>query len=175
MSPNGRVQVSLAKFLMDQSKLSGIGNYLLSETLHLAAVHPFARCATRDLPQPPTISRDLTRSPITSHGRPVRFARCADLSAADWAAVHAAASNVTAASYAAQTALAAARASGSLSLTHGTLDAMAASGDFRLRVYRRTADATRGLPVLKQTGPHGRSIFWVPQMQTRAAPPPDGR
>ena len=140
-STKRRAQVAVAKFLMDQSKLAGIGNYLLSETLHRASVHPFAKCA--------------------------------DLSGADWAQVHAAASNVTAASYAAQVNLATARARGSLSLTHGTLGAMAQSGVFSLRVYRQTVDPVRGLPVRKETGPHGRSIFWVPEMQTRGAPPTD--
>lgn len=36
--------VPLAKFLMDQSKTSGIGNYILSESLFLARIYPFAAC-----------------------------------------------------------------------------------------------------------------------------------
>lgn len=35
----------LAVFLMDQKRTSGIGNYVLSEVLYLAKIHPFANCA----------------------------------------------------------------------------------------------------------------------------------
>lgn len=36
--------VPLAKFLIDQKKTAGVGNYLLSEALHRAAVWPWAAC-----------------------------------------------------------------------------------------------------------------------------------
>ena len=37
--------VPVARFLMDQGKTAGIGNYLLSETLYKAAVYPWAACS----------------------------------------------------------------------------------------------------------------------------------
>ena len=40
--------VPVAKFLMDQSKTCGIGNYILSETLYLARVFPWAACGDLD-------------------------------------------------------------------------------------------------------------------------------
>ena len=131
-----RRAVPLCKFLMDQSKTAGIGNYLLSELLHRAAIHPFAACG--------------------------------DLSDEEWADVHEAAAHVTQGSYASQAAIAAAGGARALSATRGTFAAMAPT--FELQVYRRTADAARGLPVRQDVGPHGRSIFWVPETQTRARP-----
>jgi formamidopyrimidine-DNA glycosylase len=126
--------VPVAKFLMDQSKVASIGNYLLSESLYKAQVHPFAVCG--------------------------------DLSNADWAALHEAASRTTVASYASQAALAAAAGDGALSATYGTFAEMEPA--FQLLVYRRSeAD---GLPVRQEEGPHGRSIFWVPEKQTRGRP-----
>ena len=40
--------VPVAKFLMDQGKTSGIGNYILSETLYLARIYPWSRCGDLD-------------------------------------------------------------------------------------------------------------------------------
>ena len=40
--------VPVARFLMDQSKTAGIGNYVLSETLYKAAVYPWAKCGDLD-------------------------------------------------------------------------------------------------------------------------------
>lgn len=40
--------VPVAKFLMDQGKTSGIGNYILSETLYLSRVYPWAKCGDLD-------------------------------------------------------------------------------------------------------------------------------
>ena len=40
-----RASVPVAKFLMDQSKTSGIGNYVLSEVLYKARIYPWAACA----------------------------------------------------------------------------------------------------------------------------------
>ena len=40
--------VPVAKFLMDQGKTAGIGNYLLSETLYKARVYPWASCGDLD-------------------------------------------------------------------------------------------------------------------------------
>ena len=40
--------VPVAKFLMDQGKTAGIGNYLLSETLYKARVWPWAACGDLD-------------------------------------------------------------------------------------------------------------------------------
>ena len=114
---------------MDQGKTAGIGNYILSETLYLARVWPWARCA--------------------------------DLDDEAWGAVHAAATDVIGRSYAAQSALA--RRGGSdadVSATYGTLFT------FELYAYRRRT-SPEGHAVRQDVGPHGRSVFWVPERQTR--------
>lgn len=43
-----RAQVAVAKWLMDQTKTAGIGNYILSETLFAAEVWPWARVGDLD-------------------------------------------------------------------------------------------------------------------------------
>jgi formamidopyrimidine-DNA glycosylase len=135
--------VPLAKFLMDQKKTSGIGNYILSESLFLASLWPMAKCA--------------------------------DLDGAAWADLHAAVRDVITRSYTSQSALAAAESSaessasshrgGVISATRGT------TFTFQLYVYGRSF-TNEGLRVRKDVGPHGRSIFWVPQQQQRAAAHP---
>eukprot|EP00316_Scyphosphaera_apsteinii_P024183 CAMPEP_0119326910 /NCGR_PEP_ID=MMETSP1333-20130426/69575_1 /TAXON_ID=418940 /ORGANISM="Scyphosphaera apsteinii, Strain RCC1455" /LENGTH=318 /DNA_ID=CAMNT_0007335349 /DNA_START=390 /DNA_END=1346 /DNA_ORIENTATION=- len=124
--------VAVAKFLMNQGKTSGIGNYILSETLYLARIYPWAICG--------------------------------DLDEEAWTAVHAAAVDVISRSYSSQAALAerASIAQQQLSATFGTLFS------FELYVYRKKR-SPEGHPVLKDTGPHGRSVFWVSQRQTRGS------
>lgn len=123
-----RAQVAVAKFLMDQSKTAGIGNYVLSETLHAARVWPWARCG--------------------------------DLDDEAWADVHAAAADVIGRSYSSQAALAAAQGRGAISATRGT------TWTFELRAYRQTRTAC-GQPIVRAEGPHGRAVFWAPELQTR--------
>ena len=116
---------------MDQSKTSGIGNYILSEVMYLARVYPWATCGALD---------DDT-----------------------WAAVHAAATDVIGRSYAAQSQMATGDGDADtprLSATYGTLFA------FELYAYRRTT-CPDGNAVRQDKGPHGRSVFWVPERQTR--------
>mmetsp|Transcript_24755 Transcript_24755/g.50214 ORF Transcript_24755/g.50214 Transcript_24755/m.50214 type:complete len:154 (+) Transcript_24755:277-738(+) len=40
-----RARVRVAKFMMDQGKTSGVGNYVLSELLYKARIYPWAACA----------------------------------------------------------------------------------------------------------------------------------
>uniref|UniRef100_A0A7S3B397 Formamidopyrimidine-DNA glycosylase H2TH DNA-binding domain-containing protein n=1 Tax=Haptolina ericina TaxID=156174 RepID=A0A7S3B397_9EUKA len=131
-STSRRMNVPVAKFLMDQSKTSGIGNYILSETLYKASVYPWALCGA--------------------------------LGEADWEAVHAAAMETIRGSYAAQAALAAAGGAAALSATRGTFAAI--EPRFELLVYRQAA-APDGFAVRRDEGPHGRSVFWVPERQVR--------
>jgi formamidopyrimidine-DNA glycosylase len=51
----------LAVFLMDQGKIAGIGNYILSEVLYRAEVHPWALCGQLDV----ATSRELYRAIAT--------------------------------------------------------------------------------------------------------------
>ena len=87
---------------------------------------------------------------------------CADLSTDDWVAVHTAATETLCSSYAAQAALAAAAGAG-VSITRGTFAAM--EPRFRLLAYSQ--EQAGGLPVRRDEGPHGRSVFWVPLRQVR--------
>ena len=34
----------MAKFLMDQSRISGLGNYLKSDALYVCGIHPLSKC-----------------------------------------------------------------------------------------------------------------------------------
>ena len=155
--PRG-ARVAVAKFLMDQSKTAGIGNYILSETLYLARVHPWALCA--------------------------------DLDDDAWAEVHAAANDVIQRSYTAQAQLASAAARTAAEPTEAAEDPCQRQGDrttptpvrrlaptrgttfaFRLYVYRQMRSED-GHAVLRGDGPHGRSIFWVPERQTRGLSAP---
>lgn len=128
--------VPVAKFLMDQSKTAGIGNYLLSETLHRAHVWPWAACA--------------------------------DLDEAEWSALHAAAAEVICESYESQRA--ASRAARAADADADAVPRTRGAFTFPLLVFRRDrTDA--GLEVRRSLGPHGRSVFWVPELQRRGRPP----
>ena len=105
-SSRRRAAVPVAKFLMDQSKTAGIGNYVLSEVAlprgpsqHSTTAQP--RCHSRwcclaqltDCVSPPQ---------VLYKARVYPWAACADLVDSDWAEVHAAASQTLRASYASQ-------------------------------------------------------------------------
>lgn len=96
------------------------------------------------------------------------WARCADLDEQAWTQVHSAATDVIGRSYAAQSALAqrgtpAGAARQDVSATYGTLFT------FELYAYRQRT-SPEGHEVRQDTGPHGRSVFWVPSRQTRGLP-----
>lgn len=121
----------LAKFLMDQRRTAGIGNYILSEVLYAARVHPWAIVA--------------------------------DISEAGWADLYHCAAAIISASYRAQ-------ASPALGIAHGSVQDMTEAAEgFSVKVYRRSR-CPAGHAVVREEGPHGRSIHWVPQLQTRFAP-----
>jgi formamidopyrimidine-DNA glycosylase len=46
MGMETRLERYVARFLMDQSKTSGIGNYILSEVFYMARIHPWAECGS---------------------------------------------------------------------------------------------------------------------------------
>ena len=96
------------------------------------------------------------------------FARCGDLEEADWARLHAAASDVIQRSYSSQRALAEQQASSGspISATRGT------TYSFELHVFRRPCTAD-GAPVRRDEGPHKRSVYWVPERQRRGMKPAD--
>ena len=94
------------------------------------------------------------------------WARCGALAADEWDGLHAAVDAVVRASYRAQRDAAARRRgrdAGHLSVTRGEFG-------FELRVYRR-ARTPEGAAVRRDDGPHGRGVYWVPEMQTRGRPP----
>jgi formamidopyrimidine-DNA glycosylase len=62
----------VAVFLMDQKKTAGIGNYILSESLYRARVHPFATCGALDMQSWATLHAaiaDVMRESYASQGR----------------------------------------------------------------------------------------------------------
>ena len=130
--------VPVAKFLMDQSKTAGIGNYILSETLFLARIWPWARCG--DLSDEEWTAVHEAASDVIE--RSYRSQRAlAEANAAEAVAARGAGTR-------------------SLSATRGT------TFTFELHVFRRTQTAS-GMAVRHSEGPHKRSIFWVEELQTR--------
>ena len=95
------------------------------------------------------------------------WARCGALAADEWDGLHAAVDAVVRASYFSQRDAAArgrARDAGHLSVTRGEFG-------FELCVYRR-ARTPDGAAVRRDDGPHGRGVYWVPEVQTCGLPPP---
>ncbi len=158
----------LAVFLMDQGKTSGIGNYILSEVLFATRTHPWALLG--------------------------------DVDEARWRAVHGAASRIIWQSFAAQSLQSTTAAVGEavdaavgvgvdeagasakgVAIEHGKVHELEPEG-FQLMVYgrRRTppvpdaddASTTATWEVQRAEGPHKRTVHFVPQLQTGAAPPP---
>jgi len=66
-------------------------------------------------------------------------------------------------------AVAPARSGGGVARTRGTFAAIAAS--FQLLVYRK-GETAEGWVVQRAPGPHGRSVFWVEEVQVRGRPSP---
>ena len=133
----------LAVFLMDQTKTSGIGNYILAEALYRARIHPWARVG--QVAQNPELVKEL----------------------------HAAIRDISYGSFEAQVASSRRRAGlpplpplkspeAFLKSSHRR----GCGGSFEMQVYGRTM-CPRGYPVVRDVnGPHKRTIHWVPAVQT---------
>ena len=146
--------VPLAKFLMDQSKTAGIGNYILSETLYLARVNPWAACGDLD--------REAWAAVHAAASDVIGRSYASQAALAEAQAARAAQVAQTGVSLATGAAELSTYSGGrrSLSATRGT------TYTFRLHVYRRSV-TDEGLVVRKEEGPHKRSVFWVPERQIR--------
>ena len=126
---------------MDQTKTSGIGNYILAEALYRARVHPFARVGDLDeemIADLYTEIRDISNHSFASQqeGMQTRAKRAKGCGAGY---IH----------------------SGSSSRQF----------EFKLLVYGQKSDPL-GHRVRREEGAHGRTIHWVPEVQTRGAPAP---
>ena len=115
----------LTKFLIEQKRFSGIGNYIISEILYRARVSPFASCGALREHEP----------------------SCRD--------IYGAIVDVITSSYLSQ-----------------TPRRQQEGHTFTFQVYRQQVCSQTGETIVKETGPHGRSVFWVPSLQTRCVPPP---
>mmetsp|Transcript_4961 Transcript_4961/g.6915 ORF Transcript_4961/g.6915 Transcript_4961/m.6915 type:complete len:224 (-) Transcript_4961:556-1227(-) len=107
---------SLAVFLMDQSKTSGVGNYILSESLYRARISPWATV------------EELSSAQCSELFHHIR--------------------NVIYTSYEKQT---------GASFQPGSHNSI-------LRVYGRSFDS-QGRKVVRGEGPHGRTVWFVPEVQ----------
>ena len=58
--PRGSARRRCCRFLMNQARTAGIGNYVLSEALHRARVHPFAECGALDDARPTARCHEAT-------------------------------------------------------------------------------------------------------------------
>ena len=70
-------KVPVARFLMDQGKTAGIGNYILSETLYKAAVYPWAVCGTLEEADWKAIHAAATETIEASYAAQAALARAA--------------------------------------------------------------------------------------------------
>ena len=62
-----RPQMNICKFLMDQSKISGIGNYILAEGLYRATIDPFASLQEINEDQQRKLFRELRATAMESY------------------------------------------------------------------------------------------------------------
>ena len=118
---------NICKFLMDQSKLSGIGNYILAEGLYRARIDPFASLDEINIDQRKDLYKEL-REVISS-------------------------------SYNAQGLT---RPNGG---TYRRVDGSSGQFEFQLQCYGQTISPNNNPIVREVDGPHGRTIWYVPEEQ----------
>ena len=155
--------VPLARWLMDQGKTSGIGNYILSESLYLARLYPWACCG--DLADEDWVALHAAITDVIARSYHSQNALADSQAAAAEGSVAPAASSAGQGQGQGQRMASSAGQgqvrSRTLSSTRGT------TYTFELHVFRRTSTAD-GLAVRQDEGPHKRSVHWVPERQVRA-------
>lgn len=116
---------NICKFLMDQTKLSGIGNYLLSEVLYDSGICPWFEIKNINRVQKKKLYESISKIILDSYGLD-------GVSLKDYN------------------------------------DLYEEPGEYQncLKVFQREFDP-EGRKVVRQIGPHGRSIHWVPDVQIR--------
>ena len=137
-----KVTRPLVKTLMDQKRFSGIGNYILSEVLYRARIHPFAVCGT-----------------VVEEKGALR-------------AIYDNIVIVISSSYNSQHSYGNIPASINTEIDEETIwtSTEAISTSFAFLVYRQKKCPLTSLPIVKETGLHGRAIYWVPSVQTLCSP-----
>ena len=135
---------SLAVFLMDQTKTCGIGNYILSEALYAAGIHPWAKVGALNDDDIDRLYKALSYIIWTSAELQQEYSVRRFFGA------------------------------GSPFVKQEVLSKFGGGsgcgGHFDLQVYGKQF-TPNGLLVLHDSkGPHKRPIFWVPQVQTAATP-----
>jgi uracil-DNA glycosylase len=123
---NSKQNRNICKFLMDQSKIAGVGNYILAEGLYRARIDPFASLSEISVDQRKALFKEL-REVITS-------------------------------SYNSQGLT---RPNGG---TYRSVDGSRGQFEFQLQCYGQLVSPNNN-PVIKETGPHGRTIWFVPEEQ----------
>jgi formamidopyrimidine-DNA glycosylase len=145
----------LAVFLMDQTKTSGIGNYILAESLYRARLHPWARVG------------DLMDEQI----RQLWSAIC-DVTTASYDSQLCRMRMRMEAAGRGQSTTQGGKAKSSCGGYGWSADIPEAQlhlFEFRLEVYKQKSDPL-GNDVVAEKGPHGRTIHWVRELQTGATP-----
>ena len=132
----------LAVFLMDQTKTCGIGNYILSEALYAARIHPWAKVGALNDADIDRLHKAVSTIIWTSAETQEEFSARRFFGP------------------------------GSPFAKEGSYRKFGSGcgGHFDLQVYGKQL-TPEGLLVLKDAnGPHKRPIYWVPQLQTACAP-----
>lgn len=187
LSKGGKAQRRrrLAVFLMDQTKTSGVGNYILSEALYEAGVHPWATVG--EVAADDGLAADLfhaLRRVVGQSWASQRGRMLGRLLAEGGAgSVHRAggggsrpdpvAGNMERGAVP-KGGIAGGGVAKRVTKTCGGVGWAASAEEypFRLQVYQQKTDPL-GNQVVRETGAHKRAIHWVPALQQRAAPTPD--
>ena len=139
----------MASWLMDQRRFCGVGNYILSEALYRAELYPFARLGDLSDRQLQRLHRAVLF--VSHHSR----------------ASQAAGSRLPARYDPGQEAGAGLDGfeAEALDLRRHFSAYVGARGGFRFAVYAQQ-QCPMGLCVVRERGPHGRSLHWVAELQT---------
>ena len=141
-----KVTRPLVKTLMDQKRFSGVGNYILSEVLYRARIHPFALCGSV------VVEKGALRAIYDS---------IVIVISSSYNSQHVYSRDIP--------------GKGGTRTVEGEDETIwasteATSTSFAFLVYRQKKCPVTSLSVVKETGLHGRAIYWVPSMQTLCSP-----
>ena len=138
---------SLAVFLMDQTKTCGIGNYILSEALYAARIHPWAKVGALNDADIDLLYKALSYIIWTSAETQEEYSARRFFGAGSPFVKE-----------------------GGLSKFGGGSGGSGCGGHFDLHVYGKKFTPNGLLVLHESNGPHKRPIYWVPKLQTAAAP-----
>ena len=142
LSKQRNKQINICKFLMDQKKISGVGNYILSEALHRAGIDPFCGIDELSTSRRIRLFREIKTVCYESYVSQQQSQQQSQTEDDD--------------------ATATTTGGGALSTGSGWTSVRSLEPfEFQLRVYGQLK-CPKGSPVVRETkGPHGRTIWYT--------------